>query len=86
MRGTGGNLFYPHPMSEDEFIAAVRRGLKDLREWGGADRPLDLSAVTIETDRVNDKVCVTVTADLPSAHNVGDCKFCGGRHVQADFL
>lgn len=63
-RGTGGNQFYPAPLSEEEFLNAVSAGLQELRSWAHPDRVLDLAHLTITTIPVGDRISVSVTADL----------------------
>lgn len=64
MRGTGGNRFIPGDASQADLLAAIARGLDELRAWAHPERRFDLGAITVDTKRVGDRISVTVTGDL----------------------
>lgn len=74
LRGTGGNQFYDLPMTDEEFLHAIRLGLKDLRSWafGGGTHELDHAAITVDTVRVGDRVSITVMGDLKKIGEVDE--------------
>ena len=66
MRNTGGNRFISADSDHTMLLAAIERGIGDLRDWAeGTGRRFDVGAITVTTERVRSGlISVSVTGDL----------------------
>ena len=65
MMGTGGNRFYPEPMTALDFLNAVARQLGELEMYAKPlGKVIDYGALEVTTKRVGDRISVTLSSDL----------------------